>query len=172
MVEERIKSEPEVLLEQLDALMSEPVVDEEDALEVAIVAGSLARLGGDPAALAEAEAWRQGAGKELLASLWEAIDEEPLVEALEAASEGGASDAEVEEAVYDVDDLLVAAIWCGRRERVRSLARRAEAIVRSLPDVFEDLAPDGRALMRRREVAEELDLYGLWLVIAEAGAEG
>jgi hypothetical protein len=160
-------TELEVLLEQLDELLASPVVDEEDALEIAIVAGSAARLGADPMAMAPAEAWRTGDGAELLASLWEAVEGEPLLEALEAAAEGTLSEEQVEEAVYDVDDLLVAAVWCKQQARVRPFARRAEAIVKELPDVFVDLAPDGRALAKRREVAEELDLYAFWLVIAD-----
>jgi len=165
-----MKSELDVLVEQLEELLVAPVVDEEDALEVAIVAGGATRLGADPAVLVDAEAWRVGPGAPLLQSLWEAVDAEPLLEALEAASEGGQTAEQIEEAVYDVDDLLVAAVWCRQQAKMREVGRRAEAIVRLLPDAFEDLAPDGRSLARRREVAEELDLYGMWLVIAEAGA--
>lgn len=162
-------NELDVLLEQLDELLASPIVDEEDALEIAIVAGGAARLGADPMRLAEAEAWRQGPGADLIASLWQAVDPEPLLEALDEASEGMRTEEQVEEAVYDVDDLLVAAVWCRQRERVRPMAARAEAIVRQLPDLFSDLADDGRRLSRRREVAEELDLYGMWLAIADAG---
>lgn len=162
-------NELDVLLEQLDELMAGPIVDEEDALEIAIVAGGAARLGADPTRLVEADAWRKGPGADLVASLWEAVDTAPLLEALEEAAEGGRSEEQVEEAVYDVDDLLVAAVWCRQQGRVRSMAAKAEGIVRQLPDCFVDLAPDGKSLSRRREVAEELDLYGMWLAIADAG---
>ena len=162
-----MRSELDVVLEQLEELLAEPVVDEEDALELAIVAGSVARLGGDPMALEPAEAWRKGDGADLVASLWEAVDAEPLLEQLEAAAEGTLGDEQVEEAVYDVDDLLVAGVWCRKHALVRPVGKRAEAIVRELPDVFEDLAPDGKMLAKRREVAEDLDIYGMWLVIAE-----
>jgi len=163
-----MRSEREVLIEQLDELLGEPVVDEEDALEVAIVAGGAARLGAGPEELADAVAWRDGRGADLIASLWEMVDAGPLLEALEAASEGVLEDELIEEAVYDVDDLLVAALWCGRPAIATEVGRKAEAIVQQLPDVFEDLAPEGRTLLRRREVAEALDAFGMWLVIAEA----
>ena len=165
---ESLKSEVEVLVEQLEELLSGPVVDVEDAFEVAVVAGSAARLGADPMALREAEGWRDGPGATLLGELWRQVDPEPLLEALEGVSEGGASDEEVEEALFDVDDLIAAGIWCRQQDAVRPAAVRAERIVRELPDVFEGVADVARDLLRRREVAAELELYGYWLVIAQA----
>ena len=73
--------------------------------------------------------------------------------------------------VFDVDDLVAAGIWCGRREAVKATARRAEAIVRALPDVFVDLADVAHDLLRRREVAEELEFYGYWLAVSEAARD-
>jgi hypothetical protein len=167
-MEATARGELEVLLEQLEELVGAPVLDVEDALEIATVAGSAARLGADPAVLKEAEAWRDGDGALLIQELWEQVDGEPLIEALDAASEGSMSDEEVEEALYDLDDLVVAAIWCKRRAEVRPTVLAAEKVVRSLPDVFVEYADVARALIRRREVAEELDLYGYWLAIVEA----
>ena len=77
-----MRSELDVLLEQLEELLAEPVVDEEDALELAIVAGSVARLGGDPMALEPAEAWRKGDGAEM--AVLELVDYELGQEAEEA----------------------------------------------------------------------------------------
>jgi hypothetical protein len=133
-----------------------------------VVAGGAARLGADPYALREAEQWRDGPGAPLLVELWRQVDAEPLLEALEAVSEGGASDEEVEEALFDLDDLVAAGVWCKQRAVVQPTAAKAEAIVRALPDVFEDVADLARDLLRRREVAEELELYGYWLAVVES----
>jgi len=168
---EQPKSEVEVLVEQLDELLGGPIVDAEDAYEIAVCAGGATRLGADPEALKEARTWRDGPGQLLLKELWEQVDAEPLLEALEAVSEGGASDEEVEEALFDLDDLIVAAIWCRQREAVAKTAAKAERIVRDLPDLFEDVADVAKDLLRRREVGEDLELYGFWLAVAEGAGE-
>ena len=166
-----MKQELDVLLEQLDELLDEPVVDAEDALEVAIVAGLAARLGGGPS-LQEAEAWRDGDGRELLAETWEQVDMDALLEALDEVSGGGATDEEVEEALFDVDDLVAAAIWCGQRKVVRAGAAKAASIVRQIPDVFAPLADLGKPIARLPSVAEDLDLYDYWLAVTDAEAYG
>lgn len=162
--------ELEVLLEQLDELLGSPITDEEDALEVAIVAGLAARLSAPPDAMAAAIAWRDGIGRELIDELWQAVDTEELLDTLDGVSSGGATDEEVEEAVYDFDDLVAAAIWCGRAGAVKAAARQAAEIVRMVPDPFADLAPDGVELARLPTVAEHLDLYDYWLAIADSRA--
>ncbi|MCA9490517.1 MAG: hypothetical protein KC621_11360 [Myxococcales bacterium] len=162
-----MKQELDVLLEQLDELLGEPVVDAEDALEIAIVAGLAARLGGG-ASMKDAEAWRDGDGAELLADLWEQVDTDALIEALDEVSTGGATDEEVEEALFDVDDLVAAAIWCGQRKAVRAGAARAAAIVRQIPDVFAPLADLAKPIAKLPSVAEDLDLYDYWLAVTDA----
>jgi hypothetical protein len=162
--------ELDVLIEQLDELMGAPIVDPDDALELAIVAGLAARLSAPADALAAACAWRDGDGKDLLEETWRQIDAEPLLEELDAVSTGGATDEQVEEAVYDIDDLVAAAVWCGRPGAIRAAARRAAAIVREIPDPFAPLAAEAAQLARLRAVADHLDLYDYWLAIADARA--
>jgi hypothetical protein len=163
-----MKQELDVLIEQLDELLGDPIVDPDDALEVAIVAGLASRLGGPPDALAAAVAWRDGDGRELLEETWDQVDPEPLLEELDGVTTGGATDEEVEDAVYDFDDLVAAAIWCGRRRAVKDAAHRAAAIVREIPDPFSELADVGSQLARLPTVAADLDLYDYWLAIADA----
>jgi hypothetical protein len=134
-----MKQELDVLVEQLDELLGEGVVDTEDALELAIVAGLAARLGAGPA-LADAEAWRDGPGAELVAELWDEVDPDALVEAIDEVSGGGASDEEVEEALFDFDDLVAAALWCRKAAVVRAAARKVEGLVRQVPDPFAPIA--------------------------------
>lgn len=165
-----MKQELDVLVEQLDELMGDPILDADDALEVAIVAGLAARLGADADALRDATAWRDTAGKELLAETWSLVDLEPLLEALEACTGGGLTDEEVEEALYDVDDVIAAAIWCGKPTAVRAAALRAAAIIREIPDPFAPLADLAVQLAKLPTVALNLDLYDYWLAVADARA--
>lgn len=159
-----------MLVEQLDELLAEPIVDPDDALEVAIVAGLAARLGAPEEALREAVAWRDGPGRELLEETWEMVDFEPLLEALDECTGGGQTDEEVEEALYDVDDVVAAAIWCGRRPVVRQAARRAAEIVRQIPDPFAPLADLAAQIARLPTIAADFDLYDYWFAVADARA--
>ncbi|MEQ1566177.1 MAG: hypothetical protein ABMA64_11110 [Myxococcota bacterium] len=163
-----MKQELDVLIEQLDELLGEPIVDPDDALEVAIVAGLAARLSASPDAMAAAVAWRDGDGRELLAETWDQVDPEPLLEELDAVTESSVTEEQVEEAVYDFDDVVAAAVWCGKAQVMRAAARRAAEIVRQIPDPFADLSDVGSELARLPTVAEHLELYDYWLAIADA----
>jgi hypothetical protein len=164
-----MQRELDVLVEQLDELLGGPVVDEDDALEVATVAGLAARLGATPEQLAEAKVWRDGVGQELVRATWDSVDAAPILEELEGVIGGGATDEQVEEALFDLDDLVAAAIWCGRRDAVRAAAREATTIVRTVPDVFVSLVDLAVTLAKLPSVARDLDLYDYWLAIADAG---
>lgn len=163
-----MQRELDVLIEQLDELLGGPILDEDDALEVAIVAGLAARLGAEPSTLADAVAWRDGPGAELLDSMWEQVDLEPLVEAVDAVTGGGRTEEEVEEAVYDVDDVVAAAVWCERTATVRAAARELASIVRGVPDVFSSISPIAGAVAATPSVAEHLGLYDYWLALSDA----
>jgi hypothetical protein len=167
-----MQRELDVLVEQLDELLAEPIVDADDALEVATVAGLAARLGATAEQLADVNAWRDGLGQELLRETWEEVDATPILEELDAVTGGGATDEQVEEALFDLDDLVAAAVWCGRRDAVRTAAREGAKIVRGIPDVFVPLADLATELAKLPTVARDLDLYDYWLAIADAAADG
>jgi hypothetical protein len=165
-------TELEVVMGQLDELLSSGIDDEDDALEIACLAGTAYRLGADPAWLEDARVWRDGPGADLLESAFQLIDLEPLVERVDAVSCGDAeTDEEIEEAVFDFDDIVVAAIWCKAEAAVRDACQRVEQIIRMVPDLFADMAPYGKDLARRRAVVEAVDLYGYWFAIADAAVE-
>jgi hypothetical protein len=163
-----MNQELDVLLEQLDELLGDPIVDADDALEVAIVAGAAARLSAPASALEAAVRWRDGDGRELLDELWEQVDPEPLLEELDGVTGGDATDELVEDAVYEFDELVAAAIWCGRGKLLLPAARRAAEIIREIPDPFASLSDEASELARLSTVAEQLDLYDFWLAIADA----
>ncbi len=163
-----MSQELDVLLLQLDELLGEPIVAVDDALEVAICAGLAHRLGAPEAQLVTAVAWRDSDGAELLAEMWTQVDLAPLVEEVDACTGGGLTAEQIEEAVFEIDDVIAAALWCGQREAVRESCRQLSAVVRSVPDVFADLADFAAQLAKLPTVAEDLGLYDYWLTIADA----
>jgi hypothetical protein len=167
--DQAIPSELDVLLEQLDELVAEGAVDAEDALEIAVVAGLAKRLGADAAALADAEAWRVGPGADLLRELWDDLDEEALVEAVDACATSESTEEELEEAIYDVDEVVAAAIWAGKSSAVKRLSRRVADSIRQVPERFAPIADVGRELARQPAVAEWSDVYDYWFALADAG---
>lgn len=166
------ESELDVLVDQLDELMVEGAVDPEDALEIAIVAGAVARLGGTPSTLAEAEVWRDGTGRPLLDEAFAELDVDAIGEVLDGLLTGEAEDEEVEDVVFDVDDLVTAAIWAGRPAAVREVSRAAESTVRLAAELFDTVAPFARDLLGLPWVGQHLDLYGFWLAVVEGEDAG
>jgi len=163
-----MQQELDVLVEQLDELLGEPAVDADDALEIATVAGLAARLGASESQLAEADGWRTGQGEDLLDEMWEQVDLEPLLEAVDACTGGGLGDDAIEDAVFDVDDVIAAAVWCGRIEVVRSGAQELSRIVRGVPDVFVGVTPMAAQMAALPAVAEHIGLYDYLLALADA----
>ena len=163
-----MKFELEVLSEQLDELLASPIVNEDDALEVAIVAGLAYRLGATPATMAAATEWRDGQGAELLEQTWAEVDLEPLLEAVDQCTAGGCTEEEIEEAVYDVDDVIAAALWCNQRDLIRSAALELSRLIRGIPDVFVPISDIGGLIAATRGVGENLDIYDYWLALADA----
>ena len=160
------RSELDVLVEQLDELLAEPVVTSDDALEVATVAGLAWRLGASESALSDARQWLVDGGNELVEEGLDEVDWDELVDTLDNLE--GEDDHVVEEALSDFDDLVAAAAWVGQESRVRSAATRIAAIVRMVPDPFAFLAPTGEQMMRSAVVARDLELYDYWLAVAQA----
>ncbi len=164
------KTELEVVLEQLEELIGEGVVDMDDALEVASLAGTAMRLGATAGDLVDAEAWREGPGEELLEEAWEELDLAPLVEAIDGCTGGDATEEEIEEAIFDFDDVVAAAIWCNCRSEVAAASAEVEANIRLIPDVFVEMAHYGIDLVRLPSVARDLvGVYGYWLALVDAG---
>lgn len=160
------RSELDVLIEQLDELLGEPVVSSDEALEVATVAGLAQRLGAPDDALADARRWLADGGRDLVEEGLEEVDWDELVEALDNLE--AADEHDVEEALSDFDDAVAAAAFVGRLDLVRQPARRVAGIVRLVPDPFAFLSPTGEQMMHSRLVAADLDLYDYWLAVAEA----
>ncbi len=106
-----MSDEARLLLEQLEEALDEGPEDEEDALEVAMLAGLAARLGEDGVVLGRANEWRKGPGQIHLAEAWRLLDTEALLEALEDCVDGEGGTEALAEALSDLDEVVAAAIW-------------------------------------------------------------
>lgn len=163
-------TELEVLVEQLDELLGEGAVDADDALEIAMVAGLAARLGASEQALADAEAWRDGSGRELLDEAFDELELDELLEAIDGVINGVAEEVQIEEALYDFDDVVAAAVWVGRTDAVRQAAREVARTIRLVPDTFGSIADVGLEMARMPSVGEHYDVYDYWMAVADAVA--
>ncbi|MBT3222955.1 MAG: hypothetical protein HN348_28085 [Proteobacteria bacterium] len=164
--------ELEVLIEQIDELFSQGIVDEDDAFELAQVAGMAQRLGADPVALAKIEVWRNGPGQELLELAWKDLDVQELIDDIEGMADGQTDESLLEDALYEFDEVVAAAIWCRRRDVVLQAAQQIAQTIRLIPDSFAPLSNLGSEMARLPTVAQDSDLYGFWFAVADAGQWG
>lgn len=162
-----MRSELDVLVEQLEELLDDGAIDGSDALEIAMVAGLAARLGAPDELMAEARTWRAGPGEPLLKLIWQEVGEDDPLEELEALVTQEPDEETLEEAVYDIDDLVAAAVWCGVPGRVSRVAARLTDLIRDVPEVFTPLAELGAEMARMREIGEHYDVYGYWFALAD-----
>lgn len=160
-----------VLEEQLEELLEEGAIDPEDALEIALVAGLAARMGASEELMAEAVAWRDGPGADLLREAWSELDHEGIVADFDEATDGSTDDEDVEEAVLDIDELVAAAIWCGKGALVGKIARHVADSVQMMPEVFAHLRDDADGLVGLESVGLEYGLYAFWFAISRIGVD-
>ena len=156
------------LSEQLDEVLQEPILDGEDAIEVAILAGLVERLGGRGEAVDAARQWRDEDGADLLEEYWAEFDESDLVAGIEDVLVGDADEDDVEEAILDVDEHVCAALWSGHASAVRSMAEAVEQSIRTVPDPFACLSDVGAEFSRMPAVARDRELYAYWFAIADS----
>ena len=163
-------AELDVLIEQLEELLASGTVAPEDALEVASVAGMVSRLGaGGHESLQRAVEWCDGPGQELLDLAFEHFKADVVIGELEGVLDPEADEVAVEEALYEVDEVIAAAIWCGRRAAVKSLASEADRLVRQVPEPFAQVADLGLSMARLPAVGMDYDLYAFWMAVVDAG---
>lgn len=161
------KTELDVLLEQLEELIGAGATDISDALEIATCAGLALRLGATASQLTSAHEWREGPGGPLLDELFGVVDLEPLVDAVEGLLGEDVEDLELEEAVFDFDDMVAAALWCNRTSLVQSAAQRVASTIRMAPETFTSMSPYGSQMSRLPAVGQDYMVYDYWMALAD-----
>ena len=157
------------LIDQLDEVLAEPIIDADDAIEVAILAGLCERLGSRGEAVQAARRWRdEEGGDELLEAYWQDFDEGELIAGIEEVLVADAEEDDVEEALLDVDEHVVAALWSGHASYVASMSASVEGSIRAVPDPFAPLSDVGLEFARLPAIAAERDLYAYWFAVADA----
>ncbi len=165
------KDERGILVDQLRDALDNASKDEDDAIELAVLAGLLARFDTPTAEVDEAKQWaRSEEGKELLAAAFEELDLEGMLQGIEDVLEGDVADEDVEEAVFDFDDVVAAAVWAGFTAKIRPAVKQVAKSVRQVPEPFAGLSDFAKDLAKTKAVAQDLDVYDYLLAIADAGA--
>ena len=158
--------ELEVLESQLEEVLGEGATDPEDGLEIALVAGIAQRMGADPELLADAAAWRDGPGRGLLEEAFKLLDHENINGALDAVLDGESEEDAISDALYDIDELIAAAIWSGHTAAVQGIANTTQTSVEMCPELFEHMREEAEEWSSKAWVGEHYTLYGYWLAIS------
>jgi len=162
-----MRSEGDVLVQQLSELMTERIEDADGAMELATVAGLASRLGVSSPVLDRAETWCRGSGAPLLHDGLSAVDLDVLVEELELVIGANAPAREVEDALFDVDEVLAAAVWAGQGAAVQEAGQAIGVLVAKAPALFAEMAEEASELVRTQSVSSQAEIYAYWYAIAE-----
>ena len=164
-----MRSEGDVLVQQIRELMEERIDDADGAMELATVAGLASRLGVSSPVLERAETWCRGSGASLLLDGLSAVDLDVLVEELELVIDANAPAREVEDALFDVDEVLAAAVWAGQGAAVQEAGQAIAELVSRTPALFVDMAVEASDLVQTHSVSSQADVYAYWYAIADLG---
>ena len=128
-----------VLVEQLDTLLAaEPGAGE--ALEVASLAGLLAREQPDHPAVQRAESWADGPGAALLAEALPRLDAEGIVGGIEDVDPTDEYE-ERSEPLLRLDEATAALYWMGAEATVRGLVDAVLPLLPASPEIWVDFVP-------------------------------
>jgi hypothetical protein len=169
----RVKmSELVVLVKQLDEIMAKSLPEDSDeALEFCNLAGMIARLDSSAPILKKAVAWREGEGAEFIEDGWSFFDTVELMDTLESATSGRLDGHELEELLFDIDEIVAGAIWCGEEDTVRAFTQQVVGEIRSSLEHFTVVSEQGVKMSKTTAVDSEQSLYEFWVAVAGAGNE-
>ena len=119
--------------------LSEALDVADDAVELASLAGMLVRLGDDDAVVRRAATWRDGSLDEVDLA-FDGVDFDELVEDIAEAVGRNAADDEVEEALFDFDEMAIGAWWAGQADRFEAAGQKLVATVSGASGNFKPLA--------------------------------
>lgn len=154
----------ELLSQQLELAIAAVAAGQGEAFEVAVLAGLLARHGGHPPVLAEAERWCGAEGRLLLRA---ALADLSLEDALGGIIDADEHDSEEERAdvLFDLDELCAGAHFCAERDQARMIVDLAVSTIRAFPEPWAALAPLATSLLESAPPHEQDPALGLWRAI-------
>jgi hypothetical protein len=163
-----LERETALYVEQLDELLRLGTrMDLDEAVEVAGISGMLARLGATGGWKLRAEAWRDGAGRHLLTEGLETLDGDEILDALDDAL-AGHGELDLEDVLYDVDEVVLAAWWSKRTESVRPLIDEVVARVLEEPEPFAELSGYAAEILELPGMSQDDLAASVWVAVAEA----
>jgi hypothetical protein len=140
----------------------------DDPVELSSLAGMLVRLGDGDTILKRAESWRD-ASLDIVDVAFDAVDFDELVEDISEAVGRNAADDEVEEALFDFDEMAIAAWWVGQADRFEAAGQKLVETVRGAPDNFKPLAKYALYMSDKSKGMGGSDHFSYWSTIAKTG---
>ena len=156
-----------VLRGQLAKMLGKGAEYSDEAVEIASLAGLLARLGKAADLVKRAQIWSEGAGKRLLAEGLDQLSADVLFDEFVSACAEDPSEAGVEDALFEFDELLVAIWWTGRAETAAALDLQMMAFITSAPALFQPFAEYAQELTLKFEHGKDRGCFELWGAIGQ-----
>ena len=156
-----------VLRGQLAKMLGKGAEYSDEAVEIASLAGLLARLGKASDLVKRARIWRDGAGKRLLAEGLDQLSADVLFDEFASACAEDPSEAGVEDALFEFDELLVAIWWTGREETAGALDLQMIAFIASALALFQPFSEYARELISKLEPGNDVGCSEFWGAIGQ-----
>ena len=156
-------AELRLVQEQLNTLLAQGEWDSEEAVEVATLAGVLERAGSVGHWTERARTWRDARARALLDEGLDEVDTESL---LTAMADNAGEVERLDDALFDLDEALVAFWWAGRAAEVQPVSALAAELVRTIPSAFADLAAYASDLLGLPGVGD--GPWAVWESVAES----
>lgn len=155
--------EIEILRQQL----TDAIAAGDDAVELSSLAGMLMRLGDTGPVLTTAVQWRDGA-LDTIDLAFDDVDFGELVEDITEAVGRNAADEEIEEALFDFDEIAVGAWWAGQADRFDSAGQILVDTITSAVDIFKPMSRYAEDMADKSTLMGATTEFSYWVAIANS----
>ena len=138
----------------------------DDPVELSSLAGMLVRLGDDDATVKRAINWRD-ASLDTVDVAFDGVDFDELVEDIAEAVGRNAAEDEVEEALFDFDEMAIAAWWVGQADRFEAAGQKLVETIQGASDNFKPLAKYALYMSDKSNDMGGSDHFSYWSMIAK-----
>ena len=140
----------------------------DDPVELSSLVGMLVRLGDDDATIKRAVKWKE-VSLDAVDVAFDGVDFDEFVEDIAEAVGRNAADDEVEEALFDFDEMAIAAWWVGQADRFEAAGQKLVETVQGAPSNFKSLARYAIYMSDKSNDMGGMDHFAYWRAIAETG---